>query len=143
MKRLRSIVFWLHLAAGVAAGVIILVMSATGALLALKPQILNAVEKDARFVTPPVAGSRLGLGALLASVQRARPDARPATVTLQADPAAAAAVALGRDGTIYVDPYSGRVLGDGSPRTQRFFRTVEDLAPVARCLRSGAPPHAA
>ena len=126
MKSLRSVLFWLHLAAGVAAGVIILVMSATGALLALKPQILNAVEKDVRFVTPPVTGSRLGVGALLASVRRARPDARPATVTLQADPAAAAAVALGRDGTIYLDPYSGRVLGDGSPRAQRFFRTVED-----------------
>jgi uncharacterized iron-regulated membrane protein len=108
MKRVRSIVFWMHLCAGVAAGVVILVMSVTGAALALKPQILNAVEKDVRFVTPPSSASRLGVQALVDSVQRARPDNRPATVTLQADPAAAAAVALGRDGTIYVEPYSGR-----------------------------------
>lgn len=126
MKRVRTVLFWLHLGAGLVAGVVILVMSVTGAALALKPQILNAVEKDVRFVAPPVAGSRLGVQTLLASVQRTRPDARPATVTLQSDPAAAAAVSLGRDATIYVDPYSGRVLGEGSPRAQRFFRTLED-----------------
>jgi len=34
------------------AGVVILVMSVTGAALALKPQILNAVEKNLRFVSP-------------------------------------------------------------------------------------------
>jgi uncharacterized iron-regulated membrane protein len=126
IKRVRSFVFWLHLAAGVTAGVIILIMSATSALLALKPQILNVVEKDVRFVTPPVAGSRLGIDALLASVQRAHPLVRPATLTLQADPGASAAVALGRDGILYVDPYSGAVLGEGSKRAQLFFRTMED-----------------
>ena len=86
MKRLRTAVFWLHLAAGVTAGLVILVMSVTGALLALKPQILNAIDKDVRFVTPPEEGSRLGVHAIVASVQRERPGARPATVTLQADP---------------------------------------------------------
>jgi uncharacterized iron-regulated membrane protein len=126
MKRLRFAVFWLHLAAGVTAGVVILVMSITGALLALKPQILNAIEKDVRFVTPPASAARLGVHAIVASVQRERPGARPATVTLQADRGAAAAVALGRDGTLYVDPYSGRVLGEGSKRAQMLFRIVED-----------------
>jgi uncharacterized iron-regulated membrane protein len=126
MNRVRSIVFWLHLAAGVVAGVVILDMSVTGALLALKPQILNLVEKDVRVVSRPAAGSRLGVQAIVASAAAARPDARPASVTLQTDPTAAASVALGRDGTIYVDPYSGRVLGEGSARAQRFFRTVED-----------------
>ena len=126
MKRFRSVVFWMHLMAGVAAGAIILVMSATGALLALKPQILNAVESDVRFVTPPAAGTRLGVQSIVASVRAARPDARPSAVTLLAAPSASASVALGRDGTIYVDPYSGRVLGEGSKRAQLFFRTMED-----------------
>jgi uncharacterized iron-regulated membrane protein len=126
MKRFRSVVFWMHLTAGVTAGVIVFVMSITGALLALKPQILNGVEANARLVTPPRGGPRLGVQALVASVRTARPDVRPTTVTLQADRTASASVALGRDGTIYVDPYSGRVLGEGSRRAQLFFRTVED-----------------
>ena len=126
MKRFRSVVFWMHLAAGVTAGVIILVMSTTGALLALKPQILNAVEAKVRIVAPPPGAARLGVQTIVASVRTARPDSRPTTVTLQSDPAASVSVALGRDGTIYVDPYSGRVLGEGSMRAQLFFRTVED-----------------
>ncbi len=51
----------MHLAAGVTAGVIILVMSITGALLALKPQILNAVESNVRVVAPPSGAARLGV----------------------------------------------------------------------------------
>jgi uncharacterized iron-regulated membrane protein len=126
MKRVRSVVFWLHLAAGSAAGLVIFVMSATGALLALKPQILNFVERDVRFVTAAAGGSRPGIDALLAGVQRARPQVRPATVTLQADPASSVAVGLGRDDTVYVNPYTGAVLGGASPRAQLFFRTVGD-----------------
>ncbi len=83
MKRVRSIVFWLHLAAGVVAGIVILVMAVTGALLALKPQILNAIESDVRTVTPPPGAARLGVEALLTSAFAMNvPDARPATVTL-------------------------------------------------------------
>ncbi|HEY1909421.1 MAG TPA: PepSY-associated TM helix domain-containing protein [Vicinamibacterales bacterium] len=126
MKTVRSIVFWMHLMAGVVAGLVILVMSVTGALLALKPQILTAIESKVRTVTPPPGAVRLGPQALLASVKAARPEGRPASMTLLADPVASASVALGRDGTIYVDPYSGAVLGDGSKGAQQFFRTVED-----------------
>ncbi|MGH9141613.1 MAG: PepSY domain-containing protein [Vicinamibacterales bacterium] len=58
MTGVRSIVFWLHLAAGVTAGAVILVMSVTGALLALKPQILNAVEKEVRLRATTAAAGR-------------------------------------------------------------------------------------
>ncbi len=126
MKTVRSIVFWMHLVAGVVAGLVILVMSVTGALLALKPQILTVIESKVRTVTPPPGASRLGPEALLASVKASRSEARPASVTVLADPAASVAVALGRDGTVYVDPYSGAVLGEGSKGAQQFFRSVED-----------------
>ena len=61
---MRSLLFWGHLCAGVAAGVIILVMSCTGAVLALKPQILNWIERDVRFVEP-AGTSRLPASALI------------------------------------------------------------------------------
>ena len=41
MRRIRPFLFWIHLTAGIACGAVILVMSVTGALLALKPQILG------------------------------------------------------------------------------------------------------
>src|SRR5262245_42732764 len=114
MKRVRSLLFWLHLAAGVFGGVVILVMSATGAVLALKPQILNYVERDVRFVAPR-DGDRLPASRLIAAARTRRPDAAPASLAIDRDPAAAAAVSFGRDATVYVDPYSGDVLGVGSP----------------------------
>jgi uncharacterized iron-regulated membrane protein len=125
MRALRTAVFWLHLAAGVIAGLVILVMSATGAVLAFKPQILNGVDRRVRFVEP--AGTPLlGPSQTLAAVRAQRPDVHPATLVLDRDPAASAAVGLGRDGTIYVNPYTGAVLGEGSPGAQGFFRSVEN-----------------
>jgi uncharacterized iron-regulated membrane protein len=46
-------------------------------------------------------------------------------LTIERDRSVSAAVATDR-GTIYVDPYSGRVLGAGSQTAQRIFRALED-----------------
>jgi len=127
MKRLPTILFWTHLTAGAVAGLVILIMSGTGALLALKPQILNIVDRDVRFVQLPAASAtRLGVQAMVDRVREARPGGRPASIALDADRGAAAVVSLGREGSVWVDPYSGRVLGEGSKRAQVFFRTLED-----------------
>jgi uncharacterized iron-regulated membrane protein len=124
---MRKVFFWIHLTAGVAAGLVILVMSVTGALLALEPQVIRLAERAQRTVTPPASRpERLGPEALLASVLRFRPEARPSAVTFDADPAASALVAIGREGVLHVDPYSGRVLGAGSRSTRAFFRSVTD-----------------
>jgi uncharacterized iron-regulated membrane protein len=126
MKAFRTTLFWLHLAAGVAAGLVIFVMSATGAVLAFKPQILNQVDRRVRFVEP--AGTpRLAPSQILAAAQAVRPDGLAATLVLDRDPAASAAVGFGRDGTLYVNPYTGAVLGGGSAGAQQLFRTTEDL----------------
>src|SRR5438105_1143025 len=104
MKTLRSVFFWTHLACGVVAGLAILVMSATGAILAFKPQIQNYIERDVRVVPVPAGQARLGVQALLERVRAERPDAQPASVTQTADASASVAIALGRDRTLYVDP---------------------------------------
>jgi uncharacterized iron-regulated membrane protein len=123
MQRIRKVLFWIHLAAGVSTGVIILVMSFTGVVLALKPQILAWSERQVRTVTPQDQ-PRLGPQALLRAASQGRPDAAPVSLAINRDPAAAAAVGLGRDGTVYVDPYNGTVLGTGSVRLNQFFQTM-------------------
>ena len=127
MKKLRSIVFWMHLAAGTALGVVILVMSATGVILALKPQILDIVEHDVRAVRPPVeAAPRLSPSRILAAARDAKSGASPVSLLLDRDPLVSAVVGFGRDSALFVDPYTGRVLGSGSARAQSFFRVMED-----------------
>jgi uncharacterized iron-regulated membrane protein len=123
MKRFRSILFWSHLTAGVLASVVILVMSFTGVVLALKPQIQDWLERDVRYVTPQ-GSPRLSPRQLLDAVKRAKPEASPQTLALARDPATAAAIGLGREGSVYVDPYTGAILGSGSARTAQFFQSM-------------------
>ena len=125
LKAVRIVVFWLHLAFGVAAGLVILVMSATGAVLAFKPQILNRIDRSVRFVEPRSL-PRLSPSQLLAAARSSRPDIQPASLVLDRDPSSSVALSLGREGTLYVNPYTGAVLGEGSATAQRFFRSVED-----------------
>jgi uncharacterized iron-regulated membrane protein len=125
LRRVRAFLFWVHLSAGVAAGLVILVMSATGAALAFKPQIVNLIDADIRIVEPG-RGPRLPPRALIVVAQGERPDAPPASFTMDRDPTAAAAVGMGRGATVYMNPYTGAVLGAGSEAAEAFFRSVEN-----------------
>ena len=122
MRRLRRIVFWMHLAAGVTAGVVIFIMSATGGLLALQPQILNVLERDVRFVDA-VSANRLGPQAIIERASAARDGARPTALTLDSDPRASALVTFAPAGGLYLNPYTG-ILGEDQNRA--FFRTLTD-----------------
>ena len=123
---MRSVLFWLHLAAGVIAGVAIATMSATGALLALQPQILERLEHGQRTVAVPPNPQRLAPSILLdAAVHQEWPDA--VTLTMFADPAASALVSVGRGEVRYIDPYSGAVLGDGARGARRLFQWITEF----------------
>jgi len=80
---LRQIIFWLHFGTGVAAGLVIGVMSVTGVLLAFERQIVASAERDVRTVQPPVSGmSRLDLDALITKARVAVPEGRLSGVLL-------------------------------------------------------------
>ena len=122
---MRKVLFWCHLTAGVGAGTVILIMSVTGALLTFQQSVLRIIERSQRTVAAPAPGtSRMELDALIAQVRIAMPEAQPTTVTLESDPLAAAAVVLGTQGTLFVNPYTGQVLGSGSVRARAFYRSV-------------------
>jgi uncharacterized iron-regulated membrane protein len=129
---LRKAVFWVHLAVGVAAGIVILVMSATGVLLMYERQITEWADRGYRS-TPPSPGAarqprlpRLPISTLVAKALEAGSGATPSSITLQADPDAPAAVSLGRGRSVYINPYTGQVLGEGSQRVRVLFRKVTD-----------------
>lgn len=122
--KLRPILFWTHLTAGVVAGVVIVIMSATGALLTCQQSMLKIVERSHRYVTPSPGSVRLDADALLARVREWSPDARPTTITFDRDPAASVAIAVGTQGIVFINPYTGDVLGTGSAKARAFYRTI-------------------
>jgi uncharacterized iron-regulated membrane protein len=121
---LRRIVFWLHLCVGLIVALIVVVMSVTGVLLTYEKQMIRWADG---YHTPPAAGQmRLPLETFARRVVESRPDMRPQSVVLRADAAAPVEVSLGREGTVFVHPYTGEVLGTGSARARAFFRAVTD-----------------
>lgn len=125
--KFRRIFFWLHLTAGVVAGAVILVMSFTGAALAFEKQIIAWVEHDLRHVTPPSSGAtHLSLDDLLARVREKQPDARPSSVTVDADPKAAVLVSFGRTNSFYANPYTGEIRQQGAKSVRKFMRLMID-----------------
>lgn len=117
----RKVLFWAHLASGVVAGLIILLMCVTGVLLTYERQIISWSDRSGISITP--GGTRLPIEGMLASVAEKRPSA----VALFSDTSRPAEVAV-EGATVFVNPYSGVVLGQSSTDTptRRFFRSMRD-----------------
>lgn len=121
----RKILFWIHLVAGVIAGLAIAVMCFTGTVLAFEKELVAWAERDARVVAAPTAGApRLNLEDLQRKLRESRPEARPQTVVLQNEPTAAVAFSAGRTSTFYVNPYSGDVRVPQSTAMATFMQTM-------------------
>jgi uncharacterized iron-regulated membrane protein len=98
-------------------------MSVTGVLLTYERQI--TAWADGYALSPAAGAARIGVEALASRVHETH-GAWPTAITLRADPSAPAELAIGREGTVFVDPYTGSVLGRGSIAARRFFRAVTD-----------------
>jgi|SRR5687767_7737242 len=124
---LRKTFFWLHLTAGVTAGIVILLMSATGVLLAFERQIVAFAERDLRASTADTSRAPLPLSRIVDAASSAAGDAKPSNVVVRSDRFAPVAVAFGRERTIFVNPYTGAVLGEGASRVRGFFEANKSL----------------
>ncbi len=128
MKNFRKVLFWLHLISGSIAGIVIFMMCVTGALLSFQPNILKFAESEMRTVVPPpVNTKRLSINEIIAKVREAKADAKPSNIVLQNDKNAAATISLGREGQVFVNPYTGAITGEGAKSLRGAFRVVEDF----------------
>lgn len=125
MKKFRGIIFWIHLVCGAVGGTVIFIMCVTGAALSFEKIIIEQVESDQRTVRP--GPRRMPVSMMLASVVAARPESKPSSLSVKNEPGAAVAVSLGREGQIFVDPYTGQITGEGNKSVRGFFGTMTDL----------------
>ena len=122
----RRTLFWAHLSCGVAAGLLILLMSATGVLLAYEKQLVAAAEQNNRVAVPADA-PRLTADALADKARAAAPDAQRLALLFNLDPAMPVTVTRGRDAPLLLHPWTGQLLPDAAAATRGFVREVEDL----------------
>ncbi|MEH3117767.1 MAG: PepSY-associated TM helix domain-containing protein [Methylorubrum populi] len=134
---LRTILFRLHWALGLTAGLVLALMGATGALLSYEEAITAFANRDRAVATVRGGRPALAPATLVARIEaQAREGGqrgvRVAALTLSGDPAQSvvARFARGRAGgerppSVHADPYDGTVLGP--VRLEAAFATVRGL----------------
>lgn len=121
----RKVIFWAHLVAGVVCGLVIGIMSFTGAALAFEKEIIAWAERDARQVAPPAPGAaRLSVDEIMKRLAAAQPAVRPASLIFSPDPEAPIAIGAGRSATAYINPYTAEVREGQAVRTRAFMQTM-------------------
>ena len=121
LQRLRPVIFWAHLMTGIAAGLVVLVMSVTGVILAYEHQLLDWVAGRYAAEPPSPGAERLPLATLLARARRGAGEQAVVSVVLRSTAGAPVAFGLENRANLFVDPYTGAVLGSdgGVPPRQR------------------------
>ncbi|MGH8067897.1 MAG: PepSY-associated TM helix domain-containing protein [Candidatus Entotheonellia bacterium] len=84
-------------------------------------------EGHTHTIQPPVSSApRLSPDALVIRAREAVSAGTPTSVTLRAHPTTAALISFGREQTVFVDPYTGAVLGEGATALRGFFHIMTD-----------------
>ena len=119
---LRKTIFWLHLACGVSAGLVVLMMSVTGVILTYERQV--QVWEDRSYYAEPEAGQQMMTTDQLIAASRNLEGFEPTSIMLSSDPTAPALLRQGRSQTQYLNPYSGQAYLPHSDSFSAFFSAV-------------------
>ncbi len=133
MKAFRKIIFWMHLVTAPIAGVVIFVMSVTGALLAFERNIIEYSERGVKYSAVTGEVQKLSPQAIVEKFKAARPDAKPTAMAMTSEENANWAFNLGREGLIYVNPYTARSRAKATNRYVRRCPTCETGTAGWRC----------
>lgn len=118
---MRKAIFWIHLTAGVVAGLFILIMCVTGVLLTFERQMRDWADRHDARVVPPVNAARLSVTDLIA-----KSGTMPSSVVVHSDPREPVEFVVNKDRTIYLNPYTGAVTGEPSKRARAFFESARN-----------------
>lgn len=116
--KFRSIIFWSHLVTGVAAGLVILMMSVTGVLLTYERQMIASAEEDLVNVSESY---KVDLDEM-ASIARQNVDGAQ-EIELSSNWNAPVRVYAGRQKYL-LDPTESNVIGPVETDTEAFFNTI-------------------
>jgi uncharacterized iron-regulated membrane protein len=123
MKTFRTVLFWMHLAAGSLAGIVVLIMCVTGVALTYEKQMVEWADRRA-WHAPAGAGAQLAPESLVNRVHEQRPEISVVAVTMRADRGAPATITIDGNKPLLVDPYSGAIIGEPPAALRTFFRTM-------------------
>ena len=126
MKISRNIIFWPHLVLGCAAGILIVIMAATGALLAFERQITNAVDMPVVLESQSAPAPPSHLQVIMSALETSG-RGTPTDLVLRNRVNAPIEARFGRRQTLFLNPWTGEVVGQPSEKLSAFFASVESI----------------
>ncbi len=120
MRMIRAIVFWLHLAVAAAAGLVILMLAATGVVLSLEETVTGLAERR-HLVAAPEGAQRLPPEEIAVAA-----GFTATSLSYRSDLRAPVRVYEGQDRYARVNPYTGQVLATGPGGLERFFESAHN-----------------
>ncbi|MDF3057061.1 MAG: peptidase [Rariglobus sp.] len=123
----RKAVFWVHLASGLIAGVVIAIMSVTGVAIAFEEEILAWRDREvSRAALPQAGAARLTPDELRARSLREYPDFAVTRIVVPRDPLRACELYAGREGPLYTDPHTGKLRESRAHALHEFLHELEE-----------------
>jgi uncharacterized iron-regulated membrane protein len=124
MKLLRAFVFWVHLAVGCAAGLVIAAMASSGILLAFERQITAWADAPVVLQGPADSSLKLALDSVLRILEN---DGHgiPTQLVVHSRLKAPVEARFGRERTLFLNPWTAEIVGQPSETARTFFGTVE------------------
>lgn len=127
----RQILFQVHWFLGITAGLVLALMGVTGAMMSFEHEIMAAISPGVVTVAPSAA-PRLSPDELIARASAQRGGLKVNSLLMEGEPGYAPSLSFepepgkkGRGKSSYVDPYTGKLLGEA--RGQAVFSFVRTL----------------
>ena len=136
---LRPLLFKLHLYVAVAISLYVAIMGFTGTIMAFEIEISHLAHADVAYVAP--GPTRLSLTELGKAVAKVYPGQKIGGYFLGEAPNLSTEVDVG-DKSVYVDPYTGHILGTDSAWANRVDRTLGAIHSIHQRLTSPRPGRA-
>ena len=115
----KTVWFKIHWFLGITAGIILLVVGVTGAIMSFEKEILRAINQDSYYVSVPTEQKKLSTKELLEKFQTSNPNAKINSISFSSDEKSSTLITIAGEGenarkgvTKYVNPYTAEVLPD-------------------------------
>lgn len=115
----KTIWFKIHWILGITAGIILLVVGTSGAIMSFEKEIMKAINSDSYYVSVPAEQEKLPVKELLEKFQASNPNAKINSISFSSDADSSTVINIAGEGqnarrgiSKYVNPYTAEVLPD-------------------------------
>jgi uncharacterized iron-regulated membrane protein len=114
--KIKKVIRIIHLWLGLISGLVIFIQASTGCIYAFEEEIRASIHQDLYQVQ--AAGKRISLENMIHAVKENHPKQKIKNIRIQGDPNRSVQINLKNNTSVFIDPYSAKVLGTINGETE-------------------------